>query len=104
MEKRLCAVRQLTPSLTARSLVLPLPLKFADPSRTCCESPHGTQSFFVSWFTDNLLMMQIEGMADPEESKDSSSRNLYAAHIVRQGLNKEGWKLVVTGAAITIVM
>ena len=49
-------------------------------------------------------MMQIEGMADPEESKDSSSRNLYAAHIVRQGLNKEGWKLVVTGAAITIVM
>lgn len=48
--------------------------------------------------------MQGAGLPDPEESKDSSSRNLYAAHIVRQGLNKEGWKLVITGAAITIVL
>lgn len=46
--------------------------------------------------------MQSAAVSDPEESKDSSTRNLYAAHIVRQGLNKEGWKLVVTGAALTV--
>ena len=46
--------------------------------------------------------MQSAAVSDPEESKDSSTRNLYAAHIVRRGLNKEGWKLVVTGASITV--
>lgn len=49
-----------------------------------------------------LCVMQSAAVSDAEESKDSSSRNLYAAHIVRQGLNKEGWKLVVTGASMTV--
>lgn len=33
---------------------------------------------------------------------DNSTRSLYAAHIVKQGLNKEGWKLVITGATPTV--
>lgn len=46
-----------------------------------------------------LFLVQSQGLTEVEESKSSSVRDLYAAHIVRQGLNKEGWKLVVTGAA-----
>lgn len=43
--------------------------------------------------------MQSKGLEEAEESKKSGTvRDLYAAHIVRQGLNKEGWKLVITGA------
>ena len=49
-----------------------------------------------------LSVSQTAAASDSEESKDSSTRNLYAAHIVRQGLNKEGWKLVVTGASLTV--
>ena len=57
--------------------------------------------FVLRWA---LSIMQSAAVSDPEESKDSSTRNLYAAHIVRQGLNKEGWKLVVTGASTTVFM
>lgn len=32
-----------------------------------------------------------------EESKDSATRNEYASEIIMRGLNKEGWKLVITG-------
>ncbi|DBA94053.1 TPA: hypothetical protein ACH3X1_001702 [Trebouxia sp. C0004] len=32
-----------------------------------------------------------------EQSKDSAMRNDYAADIIKRGLNKEGWKLVITG-------
>lgn len=46
--------------------------------------------------------MQSATGSDVEENKDSSTRNLYAAHIVRKGLNKAGWKLVVTGASMTV--
>lgn len=34
-----------------------------------------------------------------DRSKDSATRNDYAADIIRRGLNKEGWKLVITGEA-----
>ncbi len=37
------------------------------------------------------------GEEDAEQSKDSATRNDYAADIIRRGLNKEGWKLVITG-------
>ncbi len=34
---------------------------------------------------------------DVEQSKESKTRNDYAADIIMRGLNKEGWKLVITG-------
>ena len=45
-------------------------------------------------------MMQASGPSEEgaEKSKDSATRNEYAADIVKRGLNKEGWKLVITGA------
>ena len=33
------------------------------------------------------------------ELEESQSKNYYAAHVFRQGLDKEDWKLVVTGDA-----
>ncbi|KAL0048262.1 hypothetical protein WJX82_011336 [Trebouxia sp. C0006] len=35
-----------------------------------------------------------------EQSKDSATRNDYAADIIKRGLNKEGWKLVITGHSL----
>lgn len=51
-----------------------------------------------------LSLMQGIDVQEAEESGDSSAGNQYAAHIVRQGLSKEGWKLVITGAAMLLVV
>ena len=53
-------------------------------------------------FTPGCLLFLQEfsssgGEEDAEQSKDSATRNDYAADIIRRGLNKEGWKLVITG-------
>lgn len=47
-----------------------------------------------------LLFSQESGSEEEEgaeQSKDSATRNDYAADIIKRGLNKEGWKLVITG-------
>ncbi len=47
-----------------------------------------------------LLFLQESGNEEEEgaeQSKDSATRNDYAADIIKRGLNKEGWKLVITG-------
>ena len=47
--------------------------------------------------------MQSPEATELEESKDNGGDNAYAAHVVRHGLDKEDWKLVVTGAAMIVM-
>lgn len=52
-----------------------------------------------------LLFLQESGNEEEEgaeQSKDSATRNDYAADIIRRGLNKEGWKLVITGESFML--
>lgn len=48
-------------------------------------------------YSTSLAAAQLQVGGRGLKHQDSETRERYAAEIVRRGLNKEGWKLVITG-------